>query len=141
MLKKHTSSYIVAVLALCLSGLFACGEDTEAGGGEEGNPPVISNASLTCGPFAGDGDPKIDGDILLRIEVVASDEDGDLTGVSANYDGALLVLTDAGSDTFVYEQGGTFNEIARCSGSESVTIRAIDALGNVAELRDEAIMR
>ena len=131
---------LISFFVLSISGLTACGEDAEQAG-ETSNPPVISSASISCGPFAGEGDPKVDGDILLGIEVVAADEDGDLSGVSANYDGALLVLSAAGSDTFVYEQGGTFNEIARCTGSESVTIRAVDALGNVAELRDEAIMR
>jgi hypothetical protein len=132
---------LFSALLLSALSLWACGEDGTDGGGETSHSPVITSAALSCGPFAGEGDPKVEGDILLGIDVVASDEDGDLTKVTANYDGALLELTAQGENNFVYEQGGVFNEIARCSGEEEIVIRALDALGNVAEFKGDAIMR
>jgi len=135
------SRILFLALLLFTLPLAACGEDAAGGEGETSHSPVITSATLSCGPFAGEGDPKVEGDILLGIEVVASDEDGDLSKVTVNYDGALLTLTDQGDDNFAYAQGGVFNEIARCSGEEEILVRAVDAVGNVAELKGEAIMR
>lgn len=132
---RHVMMVWVALAALAL---VACGDD---GGGATTGAPVISSASLECGPFAGDGDPRADGDILLRLEVTVSDPDNDLSRVTANYDGALLVLADQGDGSFAYDQGGTFNQIALCTGQEEILIRAVDAAGNVAELSGDKIAR
>ncbi len=127
-----------ALLACALLALAACGDD-----GQDKGPaaPEIASASLECGPYVGEGDPKADGDILLRLEAVVSDPDGDLAGVTATFGGALLTLTDQGSSIFAYDQGGEFNKIARCTGEEAITIIAVDALGNEAILTEDKITR
>ncbi len=128
------------VVGVSLMGLVlvagACGEDD---GGPTTSAPSISNAALECGPFAGEGDPRADGDVLLRVAATVTDADGDLGSVTVTYDGAVLAMTDEGDNVFAYNQGGSLNQIARCAGDESVIIRAVDEAGNVTELREDKL--
>ena len=119
-------------LAFLLLPLAACGEDD---GGPTANAPAIGALSIECGPFAGMGDPKADGDILLSASVTVTDADGDLASVTLTYDGAIIALTEGEGGNFAYDQAGSNNALARCTGSESIVIRALDDAGNTSIFR------
>lgn len=122
-------------LALLVCGS-ACGDDGDGASGAA--IPVISDVALVCGPFVGDDDPQVEGDVLLSITATVVDEDNNVAEVTATFNGAVLDMPLSEGTTYTYQQAGSANQLALCSGDEPVVIRAIDEAGNVAELRESS---
>lgn len=133
MTHTHTRLALAVALIACLA--VACGDEETPE--PDSAAPLIDEASfaLTCAPVA---DSRSDDPILTGITVTVTDEDEDLTRVTATVSGAVFVLAQSGEGVFSYSQPDD-NSLTRCPASGSdVLIRAVDDLGLVSELTAKA---
>lgn len=137
MTQAHARTTLALALIAALVACFATGCGDEETPEPENAAPLIDEASfaITCAEVA---DSRFDGQTLTGINVTVTDEDEDLTRVTATVSGTIFVLAQGGEGAFSYSQSDD-NSLARCPASGTdVLIRAVDDLGLVTEFTGKA---